>query len=210
MKWLWISGWAVPPAWLAAEARRAWPGAEHRAVSPAAAAEALAAGNYDALGGYSLGALWLLRHAATVPKNLPVVLLAPIFAFPSECGLGGRIPLAQLRMQRRQLRKYASAALTVFFQHAGLAALNLHHPADEISPAETATLDEGLNWLETWSVPPPAPAGWQGWIGAQDLLLDAEALRKLWPGLHVVPGVGHEPSPLLHAAAEHFSTHATQ
>ncbi|MGA2053492.1 MAG: hypothetical protein ABSH19_09285, partial [Opitutales bacterium] len=201
MKWLWISGWAVPPTWFAAQVRRFWPAGEHAAVAPHDAAAAIDAGDFHALGGYSLGTLWLLRHAHRVPKNLPVFLFAPIFAFPAEANLGGRIPRAQLRAQRRQFRHDAAAALLQFAQLSGLAALNIPTPPDELSAAHLAALDTGLGWLEDWTAPAPPPAGWRGWAGDADPLLDSARLRTLWPSLHLVPGAGHSPGPLLQAAA---------
>jgi hypothetical protein len=204
MKCLWISGWAVPPDWFAAQARLCWPAGEHNAVAPHQAVTALATGGFDALGAYSLGTLWLLRHASLIPKNTPVFLLAPIFAFPTEAGLGGRIPRAQLRAQRRHLRRDAPGALLQFAQLSGLAALNIPAPPDELSATHLATLDTGLGWLEDWTAPLPPPASWRGWVGDVDTLLDSQHLRDLWPALRVVPGAGHAPGPLLRAAAIEF------
>jgi len=200
--YLWISGWAVPPEWLAGQARAAFPQARHEAVSPTAAEAALAGGAFDRLGAYSLGTLWLLRQADRIAKNIPVSLLAPIFAFPAEAGLGGRIPLAQLRLQRRQLQKDPAAALADFAERSGLAALKIPVPDDEFSPAHLAELDLGLRWLESWTAPPPPPAHWRGWIGKDDALLDAAAMQQHWPNLQIVPQAGHAPGPLLQAAAQ--------
>ena len=204
MNWLWISGWAVPPDWFAAQARACWRGDQHTAVAPQNAAPAIAAGNFDALAAYSLGTLWLLRHAHLLPANLPVFLFAPIFAFPAEANLGGRIPRAQLRAQRRHLRRDAPAALLEFAQLSGLAALNIPTPSDEFSPSHLAALDTGLGWLEEWSAPSPPPAHWRGWVGEADTLLDASRQRALWPTLRLVPGAGHAPGPLLQAARAEF------
>jgi hypothetical protein len=200
MNWLWISGWAVPPDWFAEQARAVWPGFTHTAVAAHDANSALAVGGFDLLGAYSLGTLWLLRHASQIPANTPVALLAPIFAFPAEAGLGGRIPRAQLRAQRRHLRRDAPAALLEFAQLSGLAALNIPTPPNEFSADHLAALDTGLGWLEDWTAPAP-PAHWQGWVGADDPLLDSTRLRALWAALSVVPGAGHSPIPLLRAAA---------
>jgi len=200
MNWLWISGWAVPPDWFAEQARGVWPGINHTAVATPDADSALAAGGFDLLGAYSLGTLWLLRQADHVPENVPVALLAPIFAFPAEAGLGGRIPRAQLRAQRRHLRRDAPAALLEFAQLSGLAALNIPTPPNEFSADHLAALDTGLGWLEDWTASAPPPAHWEGWVGDSDPLLDAPRLRSLWPTLSVVPDAGHSPLPLLHAA----------
>lgn len=204
MNCLWISGWAVPPAWLAEQARACWPGDTHAAVAPHDSTDALANASFDALGAYSLGTLCLLRHAHLIPANLPVFLLAPIFAFPAEANLGGKIPRAQLRAQRRHLRRDAPAALLEFAQLSGLAALNIPTPPDEFSPAHLAALDTGLGWLDDWSAQPPPPAHWRGWVGEADALLGASRLRALWPAIRVVPGAGHAPAPLLQAARMEF------
>jgi len=201
MNWLWISGWAVPPDWFAEQARGVWPGINHTVVTANDADSALATGGFDLLGAYSLGTLWLLRQADHVPENVPVALLAPIFAFPAEASLGGRIPRAQLRAQRRHLRRDAPAALLEFAQLSGLAALNIPAPSDEFSADHLAALDTGLGWLEDWTAPAPPPAHWHGWVGADDPLLDPMRLRALWPALSIVPGAGHSPLPLLRAAA---------
>ncbi len=203
MKILWISGWAVPPDWLAARARAGWPEAEHAAVTPTDAATALAKNEYDALGGYSLGALWLLSRATKIPEKTPVVLLAPIFAFSSEQGCGGRMALAQLSLQRRRLRQDAPAAVVDFFRRTGLA--DSIPPPDKFTAEEITTLDEELGWLETLRAPAPPPSHWQGVAGTDDSLTDAAMLKKLWPALRVVAGAGHAPGRLLRAAREMFS-----
>ena len=202
MKFLWISGWAVSPDWLAEQARAGWPEAEHAAVSPTNAAAALAEKKFDALGGYSLGALWLLSRSKTIPEKTPVVLLAPIFEFPAEQGCGGRITLAQLRWQRRRMRLEPAVALADFFERTGLAS-TVPLPSD-LSDDALAALDEELVWLENLHAPLPPPRHWRGVAGATDALTDAFALRKLWPALRVIAGEGHAPGPLLKAAREMF------
>jgi hypothetical protein len=208
MNCLWISGWSVPPDWLAAQAAAVWPRVAHRAVAVADAESALAAGNYDALGGYSLGTLWLLRQAEKIPAPTPVVLIAPILAFPAEDGKGGRISRAQLRAQRRDLREDAPAAVLAFARLAGLAELGIPAPPDEFNPTNVAALDAGLGWLETWTASAP-PASWQGWVGEADPLLDAAQVHEHWPAVRVVPGAGHAPGPLLRAAAAEFTPFAS-
>jgi len=202
-KWLWISGWAVPPTWFAAQARTAWPHARHSAITPLDAAQALSAEKFDALGGYSLGALWLLRQAKAIPENVPVALLAPILAFPAECRRGGRVALAQLRFQRRHLRREPAAALADFFERAGLAELNQLPSAAKWSAPRTAELDEELSWLEDWRTT-IVPKSWRGFIGDHDPLLDASVMKEIWPELEIVANAGHAPGPLLKAAKEFF------
>jgi len=207
VNWLWISGWAVPPAWLAVQAQAAWPRENHAAVTPMDAAQALSAEKFDVLGGYSLGALWLLRQAKAIPENVPVVLLAPILAFTEESGCGGRVARAQLQLQRRRLRAQPTAAIADFFQRAGLAELNELPSIAEWNAPLTAALNEELGWLEDWSVS-TVPKNWHGFIGDNDPLLDALALKKIWSSLHIVSGATHAPG-LLMAAAKKFLSNIT-
>jgi len=202
MKFLWISGWAVSPVWFAEQARAHWPEAEHQAVSPSEAPAAIAQNEFTAVGGYSLGALWLLSHSAIVPKNVPVVLLAPIFAFPAELAGGGRMTLTHLRWQRKRLRNDAPAALADFFQRAGLT--NEVPPPDQLTPAQIALLDDELGWLETLRAPAPPPPTWLGVTGGDDSLTDATKINSLWPAVHIISAAGHAPGPLLRSARELF------
>jgi hypothetical protein len=202
MKFLWLSGWAVPPSWIVEEARAAFPGAKHIAASPSEASMVVARKNFDALGGYSLGSLWLLMHAKDFPETISVILLAPIFSFPAENGDGGRLALAQLRLQRRRFRKEPAAAVNDFYRRSGLD--NEAPKANDFSDQQIAALDTELGWLETWRVVAPPPKHWRGFIGENDSLLDAEILRQQWPALQVVSDTGHAPSPLLRAAAKEF------
>lgn len=201
--WLWISGWAVPPAWLAAAAQKAWPQAHHTAIAPMDAAQALSGDKFDALGGYSLGALWLLRQAKAIPENLPVVLIAPILAFPAEKKRGGRIALAQLRLQRRRLRKEPATAIADFFHRAGLTELNQLATVAEWNMARAAALEEELGWLEDWHTT-SVPKNWHGFIGDHDPLLNAAELKEIWPKVQIVKQADHAPGLLIEAAAKFF------
>jgi hypothetical protein len=202
MNFLWVSGWAVPPAWLVEQAHAAFPDAKHAASSPSEADVAVIKGNFDVLGGYSLGALWLMTHAKVLPKSVPVILLAPIFSFASENGDGGRMMLAQLRLQRRRFRKEPTAAVNDFYRRSGLE--NDVAPASNFTTKQIAALDTELESLETWRAVAPPPKDWLGFIGKNDPLLDAEKLREKWPALQIVPNAGHAPGPLLRAAAKKF------
>jgi hypothetical protein len=208
MNFLWISGWAVPPAWLAAEARAVFPDAQHAAVSPSAAATAVTQKNFNVLGGYSLGALWVLMHAQDFPATMPVILLAPFFSFAAENGDGGRIARAQLRLQRRRFRQDPAAAIVDFYRRSGLK--NVPHSASYFTPEKMAEFDMELDWLESWQAPVPAPKHWVGFVGDSDPLLDAEKLREKWPAVQVVSNAGHAPGPLLCAAAKEFKTKASR
>jgi hypothetical protein len=202
MKFLWISGWAVPPAWLAEQARTAFPLDTHLAVSATEAAGGLTRENPDALGGYSLGALWLLMQAKDLPKNIPVILLAPIFSFAAENGDGGRVALAQLRLQRRRFRNDAKATVTDFYRRSGLE--QIVPAARDFSTEEIAALDQELGWLEIWQATAPPPQAWLGFVGENDALLDAKKLQEKWPSLRIVAQASHAPGPLFRAAAEHW------
>ncbi|HTB62138.1 MAG TPA: methyltransferase, partial [Opitutales bacterium] len=198
MKILWITGWAVPPAWFSSQAYAVWPEAEHRVATPTQAAAAIASENFEALGGYSLGALWLLVHVREIPKDIPVILLAPIFAFTAEENCGGKVAHAQLRLQRRRLRKDAVPAVNDFFQRAGMA--NSLGRLDSLSESQISDLDEELGWLENWKVKEAPPQHWCGFVGAEDPLLDAVELKKIWPDLQIIARAGHAPGALLCAA----------
>ena len=193
----WVLGWAVPAGWFAAEAARAWPGAEHVCV-PAAPdwfARLEAAGARDRVGGYSLGALLLLGERVRVAERWPRAgLLAPIWAFPREAGRGGRVARAQVRALARWVRRDPVAARADFYLRAGLGTV-----AGEVEPPET--LAWGLEQLETRMEPAGLPAGWFAAVGAEDALLDAAELARAEPALWVVPGVGHGPGALVRAWA---------
>ncbi|HVU37106.1 MAG TPA: hypothetical protein VHC95_02120 [Opitutales bacterium] len=204
MNWLWISGWAVPPAWLAAQAQAVWPEARHAAVAPADAARALNSEKFNVLGGYSLGALWLLHQEKAISDKIPVLLLAPIFAFTTPGGRGGRTAPAQLRLQRRRLRDQPAAAIADFYQRTKLAELAQDPATAQWNSARHEDLAEELAWLETWRAGPPPPH-WHGFAGSEDPLLDAAGLKKFWPLLRIVPGTGHTPGPLMNAARESFT-----
>jgi hypothetical protein len=199
MKIGWLMGWAVPVAWFAPLARLAVPDAEHTFV--AAELDALAqlekAGPLDWAVGYSLGSLLLLREAARANQLGRVALLAPIFAFPCEAGLGGRVAQAQVRKLSRWLRREACAALTDFYARAGL------DVPPEYAPATAKdSLWWGLERLEHDRAEPSIPPGWLAWCGANDPLLDAARLHSLAPAVQIVAGATHHPAALLRAFAD--------
>ena len=202
MKFLWISGWAVPPTWFMEQAQMAFPEAIHTAVSPKEAGVVLQRDKPDVLGGYSLGALWLLMQAKANPATMPVILLAPLFSFAAENREGGRIALTQLKLQRRRFRNDPKAAVADFYERSGL--LNIVPALKDFTKEEIVALDAELGWLENWRAEPPPPAHWQGFVGDKDPLLDAEKLKEKWPRLQVVANTGHDPRPLLQAAAKEF------
>jgi SAM-dependent methyltransferase len=199
MKIGWLMGWAVPEAWFAPLARQAWPEAEHTFV--AAESDALAqlekAGPFDWVAGYSLGSLLLLREAVRADRLGRVALLAPIFAFPREAELGGRIAQTQVRQLSRWLRRDAPAALADFYARAGLDVPPEHTPA-----AAPDILRWGLERLENDRAEPPLPENWRAWCGANDALLDATRLCELAPSVQILAEVTHHPAALLRAFKE--------
>ncbi len=153
------------------------------------------AGPCDWTVGYSLGSLLLLGEASKLAGRR-VALLAPIFAFASEEGLGGRISRTQIRHLARWLRHEPLAALADFYERAVL-----HVPAGH--PAGTPeNLLWGLERLEKDRVEPPLPPGWKAWCGAEDALLDASRLNALDSAVTVVAGGTHHPRRLIEAWAQ--------
>ena len=201
MRIAWLLGWAVPAEWFSAEAGRALPQAEHVCVPAApdwrARLESLPA--CDALGGYSLGTLLLLGARGWVAERWTTVgLLAPIWAFPSEAGRGGRVPRSQLKALSGRVRRDPAKACADFREWAGIGAAQ-----GDAGPPET--LRWGLEQLDVLSAEPGLPEGWNAYAGGQDTLLDASGLAREAPGLRVIDGAGHEPMPLFRAWAEELA-----
>ncbi|HVW20836.1 MAG TPA: hypothetical protein VHC86_06440 [Opitutaceae bacterium] len=192
----WLLGWAAPEGWFRPMAEAAFPGAEHAFFAAApGAAERLAEGGFERCAGYSLGTL-LLLEAADLFRGREVTLLAPILAFPREERLGGRVSRTQLKVLERWLRHDPLAALADFYERAAL----------RVPPGQDPGLPENLLWglerLEHGRVAPPLPAGWRGWCGEEDPLLNAGRLAGLDPAIRVVSRAGHHPRALLQAWAE--------
>ena len=196
MRMAWVLGWAVTAEWFAPFARAGFPAGEHQFFPPTieALARLGAAGGFDRVVGYSLGAHLLLAHPAVVGAAR-VALLAPFFAFSREDSLGGRVARTQVRHLARWLRRDPADALADFYVRAGL----VPPPA---APGTTEELLPGLVFLETGRVAPVLPAGWRAWCGAEDALLDAAALHTLADGVKIVPGGTHHPAALIRAMAE--------
>ena len=186
-------GWAVPESWFRPLAEASWPEAEHVCFDATADGRERwrAAAPCDWTVGYSLGSLLLLEESARLGGR--VALLAPIFALPSEEGLGGRVSRTQVRQLARRLRRDPRAALGDFYRWAGLGI-----PLDDSLPP-TTVLEWGLERLAQGRVRPPLPGGWRGWCGEADPLLDAGRLHQLAPAVAVVPGAGHHPGALIGA-----------
>jgi len=200
MKMGWLLGWAVPSSWFANYVAAIFPEATHVFIEPGPeSGERLEkAGPFDALTGYSLGAQLMLENPERVSRlSTKIGLLAPIFAFAQEMNLGGKIPHTQVKYLSRWLRRDRAAALTDFYQRAGLGI-----PTALSSDISLETLEWGLHRLEIGAVLPPAPSGWKLLCGAADALLDGEQLARLDPAVRLVSGATHHPEILLHAWAK--------
>lgn len=191
----WISGWSFPAGTLLAAARTAWPGAEHTATDPGpAAVEEALASDAAILGGYSFGAHLLL----TLDDPRPRVLLAPFADLKRESALGGAVATTQIRHLRRWLQRDPLAAVADFHARIGTPP-----PAADDFPEH---LDWGLERMLAPGTPPAAlPTGSVAVAGCRDPLLDPQALARVLPSLHLTDA-GHQPQPLLAAAAGLFQT----
>lgn len=198
MRMGWLLGWAVPEAWFAPLVYRVFSDAEHTFVpgGPDALTRLGAIRSCDWIVGYSFGAQLLLSAAAQGMAWGRVALLAPVFAFPREEELGGRVARTQVRHLARWLRRDPPAALADFYARAGLDV-----PANLAPCAPIEDLLWGLERLENLRVEPPAPAGWRLWCGTDDPLLDAVRLRDIVPNTRLINGT-HHPAALLGAMAE--------
>ena len=193
---LWISGWSIPPEWLAGLARRHLPGWIHEATAPSArAVPDLAASDADMLGGFSFGASLLMR--ADDPR--PRLLLAPFGDLKSEAGLGGAVATTRIRQQLRQLRRDPAAALADFRRLIGVPDFSDALDEDELA--------WGLGEMLSPERPVPSqPAGTVALAGESDPLLHIPTLQGILPDLHVV-ACRHNPEPLLATAAAILQDH---
>ena len=202
----WLMGWAVPELWFKPLVANVLPEHEHCFFEPTSAGLAFLNEPvpFDWVVGYSLGALLLLkdwgqvpiiRHKAMAPCR--VALLAPIFAFCREEGLGGKISRTQVRQLLRWLRRAPGEALDDFYHRAGLDV----RLADGLGTS-MEDLAWGLERLESDLVRPPLPPGWCAWCGTQDPFLDAERLRSQSAEVSLVEAATHHPGALIRAFAE--------
>jgi hypothetical protein len=204
----WLLGWAVPQDWFEPFAREAFPAASHvfARPSPGAIDELEACAPFDWVVGYSLGTLLLIGQASRAERLGRVALLAPIFAFPSEEGLGGRIARAEVRILARRFRQDPARAIGEFYSRAGLEAVPGVRVAAARGTGPWAASDEGrlsLAWglaqLETVRIDPALPEGWVGWCGVGDPLLDARRLHELAGAIIPLPDATHHPRALIRA-----------
>lgn len=207
MRIAWVLGWAVPEAWFAPLARSSFPEAEHGffEAGPQWLARLGSSGPWDAIAGYSLGSLLLLREAAAVDRLARrVALLAPVLAFSGEEQLGGRFSRVQVKFLARRLRTDRKAALGDFYRGAGIGDCD----ADAMQSPD-GLLQWGLERLATDRAELPMPKGWLAFAGEADALLDAEALVRAEPAIMRVGGATHHPDALIRAWAQAETQAAT-
>ena len=188
MKIAWLSGWAVPPQWVEEAANKYFPAHEHRAFLPTranAAALAEQADRFDALAGYSLGALLCLQNPSLLLGFKKICLFAPFAAFCAENQLGGRMRRAQLLFLKRWLRRDPDEALRDFYARAGLPifAQTRRPPSD--------VLAEGIECLLCLRGETPDLPHVKAFAGTCDPLLDAEFLKRRWPALQTIKDANH-------------------
>jgi hypothetical protein len=205
----WLLGWAVPEDWFGTFARDTFPTDSHffAKPSPGAIDELEAGAPFDWVVGYSLGTLLLAGQAPRAQRLGRVALLAPIFAFPSEEGLGGRISRAEVQILARRLRQDPERAIGEFHRRAGLEV----PPGVRVTALPVAghwassegrlSLAWGLAQLELVRLDPVLPDGWKGWCGVDDPLLDALRLHELAGQISPLPGATHHPRALIGAFA---------
>jgi hypothetical protein len=211
MKIAWVLGWAVPAPWFASIAEQRIPAATHLYFPPTAAMieQLTAAAPFDHVVGYSLGSQLLLNASERVTPVGQIALLAPIFAFAREEGLGGRVARAQVRQLARWLTRDPSAALKDFYQRAGLDGSPDQGGEESTLPVvsdgfNVTDLQWGLDRLANIRVELSLPRGWRAWCGAADALLDAAQLHTLEPNISIVPSATHHPAALINAWANFF------
>lgn len=202
-----VCGWATPPSWLRDRVQEHFPGVSVRTVYPhrpgshAEAANILQTHEAQIYMGYSLGALWLLRHRLLLPPGAGMVLLAPILAFPREAEQGGKTRLGQLdyMIQRLQRGRENSSLVDEFLSQAGISP-----SADELKEIPgPEVLIRGLEFLKDCAVSPEAAQGCWALVGAGDPFLDHWRLKSLLPNLIILENAGHSPGPLLQALVSH-------
>ncbi len=198
MKIAWISGWAVPPAWMAQALQARWPQYTHHVFLPEknTPATLLVDSTFDAYGGYSLGSLLWLDALSENACAKPVRLLAPFFSFCAEASLGGRTPRVRLLFLKRWLRRDPTSALHDFYTRTGL---------PQFPIPGTSSLADGLDLLDTLAISTPPPSNIRGFAGKNDPLLNPKSLRTHWPALTIVPHANHAlPSLLQHMCDDPF------
>ncbi|MEM9157939.1 MAG: hypothetical protein AAGB46_02730 [Verrucomicrobiota bacterium] len=177
-------GWGGPDASVAA----LFPEGAVDVVSPGKGwHDVVEASKASVLIGYSTGAFLLLQNEDLWERFEEVVLFAPFEDFKAEAGKGGRVKEAQMKYLLRWLQKDPLAALGDFYARAGL---------DRKTPTELPYALEDLVWgierLLSDSVKGDALGRARAFVGAEDALLDATEIRRMYPNVEVIEGATHE------------------
>ena len=107
-----VCGWAIPPTWFELLIQNHFIQAKTQVLYPKnpfdsdEAKKLLSNHSSDLILGYSLGSLWLLHHRRFLISYKMKALLAPIFGFSKESGLGGKIPESKLKQMIDWQPKY--------------------------------------------------------------------------------------------------------
>lgn len=193
MNYLWLGGWAIPPASLLNTAQTHVPQASHRVVYPGAHWQRHFTGEADCVVGYSLGAMLLLQHPEQVPEGAKMILLAPFDAFQAEEERGGRVRAVQMKRLLRQLAAQPLAAVNDFYGRAGLSS----YAADTL-PYALEDLQWGIQQLLETKAPKDSLIFVKNaFVGREDALLDPAKLKAHCPHLHVISNASHALEDLL-------------
>ncbi len=192
-----VNGWGVSDA----EVRRAfaasgWPEPICVIAPTKNWKEQLCRNELDTVVGYSTGAFLLLLEGGLPSAWRDVILLAPFRSLVSEQGLGGKVRRAQLQFALRWLKRDPLAAVNDFRARAGLG------DALDWLPGSEEELAWGIELLATQVADGEAEECFRMYIGAEDPLLDADAVSRGLPRITVLPGVGHGLCGLLAGALE--------
>ena len=196
-----VCGWAIPPSWFKKLIQNQFPDANVRIIYPKNPFDAKEAKNLlsnhpaDLILGYSLGSLWLLHHRRFLVFYKVKALLAPIFGFSKESGLGGKIPEAQLKYMIKWLSRNAEdkSILQKFYK---ISDLEIPEILFEEFP-DSSVLIRGLEFLNTIQEDPSGASDYITLIGKDDSFLEAEKIKCQLPNAQIVCYTGHAPQPLL-------------
>jgi len=190
VKILWIGGWAIPPSFVLARAKKHFSELKHEVLPPTKNAQAEE--DFDWVVGHSLGAFLLLRWPERFPAKRGTVLLAPFLGFLRETELGGHVSRTQLKVTVGYLRKDPLAAVNDFFGRAdlGLFADALPYPVEDLA--------WGLEVLqsETVSEADVANLNHRVILGDRDPLLEVSRIAEAFPKATILEA-GHRFEDLL-------------
>ncbi len=158
--------------------------------------EQLCRNELDTVVGYSTGAFLLLLEEELPLAWKDVLLLAPLRSLVSEQGLGGMVRRAQLQFVLRWLKRDPLGAVNDFRARAGLG------EALDSLPSREEDLAWGIDLLATQVADGEVEERFRMYIGAEDPLLDADAVSRGLPRTTVLPNAGHGLHGLLTGALE--------